>query len=102
MHANFIRSTLFTTLFIYFGAVASCAEPSEGRWYKGNLHTHSLWSDGNDFPEMICDWYKTHGLSFLGAVGSQYPQSWREVGLVRAACQTRSHRGTPPLPGSIR
>ena len=19
-------------------------------WYKGNLHTHTLWSDGNDFP----------------------------------------------------
>jgi hypothetical protein len=19
------------------------------RWWKGNLHTHSLWSDGNDF-----------------------------------------------------
>src|SRR4051812_14578354 len=21
------------------------------RWFKGNLHTHSLWSDGNDYPE---------------------------------------------------
>jgi hypothetical protein len=20
------------------------------RWFKGNLHTHSLWSDGNDYP----------------------------------------------------
>ena len=43
------------------------AEPaaSEARWYKGNLHTHSLWSDGNDFPEMICDWYARHGYDFL-------------------------------------
>lgn len=24
-------------------------------WFKGNTHTHSLWSDGNDFPEMIFD-----------------------------------------------
>ncbi|MFQ5506086.1 MAG: PHP domain-containing protein, partial [Planctomycetota bacterium] len=35
------------------------------RWYKGNLHTHSLWSDGNDFPEMIADWYKKNGYDFL-------------------------------------
>ena len=32
---------------------------------KGNLHTHSLWSDGDDFPEMIADWYKSHGYQFL-------------------------------------
>ena len=34
-------------------------------YWKGNLHTHSLWSDGNDFPEMIADWYKSHGYHFL-------------------------------------
>src|SRR4051794_6884830 len=28
---------------------------AEPRWLKGNLHTHSLWSDGNDYPEMIVD-----------------------------------------------
>lgn len=35
------------------------------RWYKGNLHTHSYWSDGDEFPEMILDWYKTHGYDFV-------------------------------------
>src|SRR5438309_8396850 len=35
------------------------------RWWKGNLHTHSLWSDGDDYPEMIVDWYKQHGYQFL-------------------------------------
>ena len=35
------------------------------RWFKGNLHTHSLWSDGNDYPEMIADWYRRHGYQFL-------------------------------------
>ena len=35
------------------------------KWYKGNTHTHSLWSDGNDFPEMIMDWYKSHGYDFI-------------------------------------
>jgi hypothetical protein len=35
------------------------------QYWKGNLHTHSLWSDGDDFPEMIADWYRTHGYQFL-------------------------------------
>ncbi|MFO0800388.1 MAG: hypothetical protein U0804_23210 [Gemmataceae bacterium] len=35
------------------------------QFWKGNLHTHSLWSDGDDFPEMIADWYRTHGYHFL-------------------------------------
>lgn len=35
------------------------------RWFKGNLHTHTLWSDGDDFPEMVADWYRRHGYHFL-------------------------------------
>lgn len=35
------------------------------RWWKGNLHTHSFWSDGDDFPEMINDWYVRNGYNFL-------------------------------------
>lgn len=34
-------------------------------WWKGNLHTHSLWSDGDDYPEMIVEWYRTNGYHFL-------------------------------------
>ncbi|MFT4512438.1 MAG: hypothetical protein ACI91B_001132 [Planctomycetota bacterium] len=42
---------------------ASCqAQP---RWYKGNLHTHTLWSDGNHFPEMVADWYASRDYDFL-------------------------------------
>lgn len=35
------------------------------RWWKGNLHTHTLWSDGDDFPEMVAEWYRTHDYHFL-------------------------------------
>jgi len=35
------------------------------KWYRGNLHTHSFWSDGNDYPEVITAWYKQHGYHFL-------------------------------------
>lgn len=29
------------------------------------MHTHSLWSDGDDFPEMIATWYQQHDYQFL-------------------------------------
>jgi hypothetical protein len=35
------------------------------RFYKGNLHTHSYWSDGNTFPEEVARWYRDHGYQFL-------------------------------------
>lgn len=46
----------------------SCATPEvapSDHWWKGNLHTHSLWSDGDQVPELIVDWYVTHGYDFL-------------------------------------
>ena len=47
----------------FFGLVI--AEAQAARWFKGNLHTHSFWSDGDNFPEMIGAWYKSKGYSFL-------------------------------------
>ncbi len=44
---------------------AGCGETSEPQWYKGNLHTHSYWSDGDDYPEMIMKWYKDQGYDFV-------------------------------------
>lgn len=37
----------------------------EEQWFKGNTHTHSLWSDGNDFPEMIARFYRENDYQFL-------------------------------------
>ena len=36
------------------------------KWYRGNLHTHSLWSDGDDYLEAIALWYREHHYDFLG------------------------------------
>ena len=44
--------------------IFTCSE-DELQWYKGNIHTHTFWSDGDDFPEMVVDWYKNHGYDFL-------------------------------------
>ena len=34
-------------------------------WYRGNMHTHSHWSDGDDYLEMIGAWYRDQGYQFL-------------------------------------
>ncbi|MGV3531896.1 MAG: histidinol-phosphatase [Chthoniobacteraceae bacterium] len=56
---------ILASLLLVLTAVSTFAEDSPKRWWKGNLHTHSLWSDGDDFPEMITAWYKENGYHFL-------------------------------------
>lgn len=46
-------------------ALTACQAPEQPRWFKGNLHTHTLWSDGNHFPEMVVDWYASRDYDFL-------------------------------------
>ena len=36
-----------------------------GKWYKGNLHTHTLNSDGDSSPLEVATWYREHGYQFL-------------------------------------
>ena len=52
-------------LIILFGCVSNKENSETKKWYKGNLHTHSYWSDGDEFPEVIMDWYKTNGYHFV-------------------------------------
>jgi hypothetical protein len=35
------------------------------KWRRGNLHTHTHWSDGDDYLEMVGRWYKDRGYDFL-------------------------------------
>lgn len=61
----------FLAILLFAGCVTiltpsstEAADP-EARWWKGNLHTHSLWSDGDQFPEMIADWYRERDYNFV-------------------------------------
>jgi hypothetical protein len=36
-----------------------------GRWFKGNLHTHTTQSDGRYTPEQAIAWYRERGYDFL-------------------------------------
>jgi hypothetical protein len=59
---SIIAVCLLLSLLIFTG----CAQVTPRRnWWKGNLHTHTLWSDGDDYPEMVVEWYKQNGYHFL-------------------------------------
>ena len=35
------------------------------QWYKGNIHTHTTESDGDEDPHKVASWYRRHGYDFL-------------------------------------
>jgi len=61
-HPAFARLVRFTLAAVTFGVVACGPSPV---WYKGNLHTHSYWSDGDQFPEVILLGYRDRGYGFV-------------------------------------
>ena len=62
---DWARSLFGLTLFSLFALLLSAGAPAEKRWFRGNTHTHTLWSDGDGAPELVADWYKSHGYQFL-------------------------------------
>lgn len=58
-------NTICSVLLLFFVFLVAVPVQAQKRWYKGNLHTHSYWSDGDEFPERIMDWYKSRGYHFL-------------------------------------
>lgn len=69
MTATSKTASAIALLILCLTTLASASDPIATdpplRWWKGNLHTHTLWSDGNDFPEMVAEWYHNHGYNFL-------------------------------------
>lgn len=59
------RKTVFTVALLVMVAGAGGCGRGGDNWYKGNTHTHSLWSDGDAAPEVVADWYRTNDYRFL-------------------------------------
>jgi hypothetical protein len=53
-----------------FGLWMACSQPNNPAesldpFWRGNTHTHTLWSDGDGAPEWISNWYREQGYNFL-------------------------------------
>jgi hypothetical protein len=49
----------------HIASAQAATAAQEKRWFKGNLHMHNQWSDGQPLPEWAIDWYKSHGYDFI-------------------------------------
>jgi predicted metal-dependent phosphoesterase TrpH len=91
---DFTKALLRAMLLVCLIAVGAASAQTGPRWWKGNLHTHTFWSDGDDFPEMVVQWYQTHGYHFLALsdhnVLSQ-GQRWMAVTDGRRGYDSASH-----------
>jgi len=58
-------SLLAVTLLVLAADPVAPRGPAEASWWKGNTHTHTLWSDGDAAPELVVRWYRDHGYDFL-------------------------------------
>jgi hypothetical protein len=57
---------LFFSVILLISVRATQSQPAAAlRWYKGNLHTHTLNSDGDSTPLEVATWYREHGYQFL-------------------------------------
>ena len=43
-----------------------------GTWFKGNLHSHTLNSDGDSTPDDVVRWYREHGYNFVTITDHNY------------------------------
>ena len=60
-----MRKSVSAIILIISFCCSVSVNAQEYQWYKGNLHTHSYWSDGDEFPEMIMEWYKDNDYQFV-------------------------------------
>ncbi|MBW3628776.1 MAG: hypothetical protein KY464_05695 [Gemmatimonadetes bacterium] len=88
-------------LLLLSGARLAAQQPTAPRWWKGNLHTHSLWSDGDEFPEMIAEWYKRNGYNFLAFTEHNAIASGSQWVALRAATDTAATRARQQARSSI-
>ncbi len=54
------------------GAVQLPSQAPETNWYKGNLHTHTINSDGDSAPDVVARWYKERRYNFLALTDHNY------------------------------
>ena len=61
------------------------APSSLGVWFKGQLHTHTLNSDGDSTPDDVVRWYREHGYNFVAITDHNYLTSVDGLNAVHGA-----------------
>jgi hypothetical protein len=76
MISNSRTTMLLVAALVGLAAVSLPALPAQpappGLYYKGNLHTHTLNSDGDSTPDDVVRWYREHGYNFVTITDHNY------------------------------
>jgi len=82
-----MKKSFMLTLGLWLGMALLMASLHADEWYKGQLHCHSQWSDGNTLPELAIGWYKDNGYHFMSLTDHNVLQhdsnKWKEVPAAR-------------------
>lgn len=60
-----VPAAVMAVIWMIYAFAQPAPDNSNKRWYKGNLHTHTLNSDGDSTPHEVATWYREHGYRFL-------------------------------------
>ena len=69
------RGFLLAAIVVAGGALlaGSASQPvAGGQYFKGNLHTHTLNSDGDSTPDDVVRWYREHNYNFVTLTDHNY------------------------------
>ncbi|MCK5821019.1 MAG: hypothetical protein KAH17_03990 [Bacteroidales bacterium] len=73
---------LLGTIIVLLCLGLSSGTPKKARFWKGNMHAHSYWSDGDTYPEEVAYWFKSNGYNFLAVTDHnllQEGEKWYNV-----------------------
>jgi hypothetical protein len=76
------KKAFFILIVLLAGVLSAFRANSPVRFYKGNLHTHSYWSDGNTYPEAVAKWYRDNGYQFLAVTDHNILQEGRKTKVI--------------------
>ena len=84
MNGTVLRCCLAAAFVCAWGAtqVELSSQTPQKRWLKGNLHTHTINSDGDSAPDAVARWYKENRYQFLALTDHNYftdPQGLNSV-----------------------
>ena len=67
----FVAATMVAASLFAANSRSQAPRP-QGTWWKGNLHAHTLNSDGDSTPDDVVRWYREHGYHFVTITDHNY------------------------------
>ena len=72
LRLSFLGVLALAWITLPFASTAPSPAAEEMKWYKGNLHTHTINSDGDSSPDVVARWYREHYYNFLVLTDHNY------------------------------